>query len=157
MIGFQFNDGGRAAAGYQGRAGDCVTRAIAIASGLPYDKVYQDLFALSVEHRDNGRGQLAKAYRSGKQDLSPRTGVNKRIYRPYIDSLGFEWTPTMGIGTGCQVHLRADELPSGQLIVRVTRHLCAVIDGVIHDTHDCSRSGTRCVYGYWQQPVLEGS
>jgi len=24
-----------------------------------------------------------------------------------------------------------------------------VIDGVLHDTHDCSRDGTRCVYGYW--------
>jgi hypothetical protein len=26
-----------------------------------------------------------------------------------------------------------------------------VIDGVIHDTHDCSRGGTRCVYGYWRK------
>jgi hypothetical protein len=25
-----------------------------------------------------------------------------------------------------------------------------VIDGVIHDTHDCSRNGTRCVYGYYR-------
>jgi hypothetical protein len=24
-----------------------------------------------------------------------------------------------------------------------------VIDGVLHDTHDCTRGGTRCVYGYW--------
>jgi hypothetical protein len=24
------------------------------------------------------------------------------------------------------------------------------IDGVIHDTHDPSLRGTRCVYGYWQ-------
>jgi hypothetical protein len=24
-----------------------------------------------------------------------------------------------------------------------------VIDGVIHDTFDPSRGGTRCVYGYW--------
>jgi hypothetical protein len=31
-----------------------------------------------------------------------------------------------------------------------SRHLVAVIDGVIHDTHDCSRDGTRCVYGYFQ-------
>jgi|SRR5262245_25045412 len=28
----------------------------------------------------------------------------------------------------------------------------AVIDGVIHDTHDCSRDGTRCVYGYFSLP-----
>ncbi len=29
------------------------------------------------------------------------------------------------------------------------RHYTAVIDGVINDTHDPSREGTRCVYGYW--------
>ena len=39
-----FDDGGRAAAGYKGNAGDCVVRAIAIASGGPYSEVYKDLF-----------------------------------------------------------------------------------------------------------------
>jgi hypothetical protein len=66
--------------------------------------------------------------------------------------LGWVWTPTMQIGSGCTVHLRADELPPGRLVVSVSKHLTAVIDGVIHDTHDCSRRGTRCVYGYWQPP-----
>ena len=37
---FKYNDGGRAAAGYQGAAGDCVTRSIAIVTGLPYEEVY---------------------------------------------------------------------------------------------------------------------
>jgi len=32
------NDGGRAAAGYKGQAGDCVVRSIAIATGMPYQK-----------------------------------------------------------------------------------------------------------------------
>jgi hypothetical protein len=56
----------------------------------------------------------------------------------------------MQIGSGCTVHLRPKELPAGRLVVSVSKHLTAVIDGVIHDTHDCSRRGTRCVYGYWQ-------
>jgi len=47
--------------------------------------------------------------------------------------------------------LRADELPSGRLVVSVSKHLTAVVDGVIHDTHDCSRVEARCVYGYWQR------
>jgi hypothetical protein len=55
----------------------------------------------------------------------------------------------MGIGTGCTVHLKADELPAGRIIVRLSGHYAAVIDGVLHDTSDCSRDGTRCVYGYW--------
>ena len=51
-----------------------------------------------------------------------------------MESLGWKWTPTMQIGSGCTVHLRADELPSGGLVVSVSKHLTAVIDGVIHDT-----------------------
>ena len=35
--------------------------------------------------------------------------------------------------------------------MRLSRHITAVVDGVIHDTHDPSRKGTRCVYGYWYQ------
>ena len=52
-------------------------------------------------------------------------------------------------GTGCRVHLRDGELPMGRLIVTVSKHECAVINGVIHDTSDPSRGGTRCVYGFW--------
>ncbi len=40
---FQYNDGGRAAAGYKGRAGDCVCRSIAIVTEMPYQEVYDAL------------------------------------------------------------------------------------------------------------------
>jgi hypothetical protein len=56
----------------------------------------------------------------------------------------------MKIGSGCNVHLRADELPSGRLVCLVSRHAVAVIDGVIRDTHDATRGGSRCVYGYYR-------
>jgi len=56
----------------------------------------------------------------------------------------------MFFGKGCKVHLRAEELPSGTLIAKVSIHLVAVKDGVIYDTHDSSRNGKRCVYGYWK-------
>jgi hypothetical protein len=140
---FQFDDGGRKAAGYKGSSGDCVVRSVAIATGLPYQQIYD-----SVNH-------LAKRERTGKRKRGKsdaRTGVYKGTTRKLLESLGWHWTPTMEIGSGCQVHLRADELPPGRLIVSVSGHLTAVVDGVIHDTHDPSRRGTRCVYGYWQQP-----
>ena len=57
----------------------------------------------------------------------------------------------MFIGQGCKIHLRQGELPMGKLIVSVSRHLVAVINGTINDTYDCSRDATRCVYGYWQK------
>ena len=48
---FQFNDGGRIAAGYKGSAGDCVVRSVAIATGLPYQKIYDLVNKLSARER----------------------------------------------------------------------------------------------------------
>lgn len=137
---FVFHDGGRDAAGYKGSTGDCVTRSIAIATGKPYQEVYDALNRLAQTERV-GKGKRKRS--------NSRTGVFRRTYQRYLESLGWRWTSTMKIGSGCQVHLRASELPPGPLVVRVSRHLTAVIDGVIYDTHDCSRAGTRCVYGYF--------
>jgi hypothetical protein len=141
---FIYNDGGREKAGYQGRTGDCVTRAIAIALELPYEKVYADLHALLKADK--------KQIESGK--TSPRQGVPKQISRKYLAGLGWEFVPTMGIGTGCKVHLKPNELPRGRIIAKVSKHMVAVIDGVIHDTHDCARGGTRCVYGYYSKKAV---
>ncbi len=139
-IGYQYNDGGRAAAGYKGTTGDCVCRAIAIATARPYQEIYELI------------NDFAKRERKGKRKRgrsSARTGVHKGTIRRVIESFGWVFVPTMGIGTGCRVHLRADELPRGRLIVNLSRHMSAVIDGVVHDIHDPCRDGTRCVYGYW--------
>lgn len=132
-------DGGRAAAGHREHTGDCVTRAIAIATELPYQVVYDYINTVASAHERRARGSRAA------------TGVYKPTIRRLMESLGWTFTPTMGIGTGCRVHLCAEELPSGRLVVSVSRHLTAVIDGVIYDTFDPSRDGTRCVYGYWQK------
>jgi hypothetical protein len=138
----QFNDGGRVAAGYKGGTGDCVVRSVAIATELPYQQIYDLVNKLSARERTGKRKRGTS---------NARTGVHKSTIKWLMESLGWQWTPTMQIGSGCTVHLRADELPSGRLVVSVSKHLTAVINGVIHDTHDCSRGETRCVYGYWQQ------
>jgi len=57
--------------------------------------------------------------------------------------------PTMGIGTGCKVHLADGELPMGRLVVSVSKHYTCVVDGVINDTFNPERETGRCVYGYW--------
>lgn len=140
---FKYDDGGRAAAGYKGDAGDCAVRSIAIASGKPYQEVYDEINALAkkTERRGKRKRSISNA----------RNGVYSRTIRKYLASLGFKWTPTMFIGSGCKVHLRKDELPDGRLIVSVSKHITAVINGVIHDTQECSRQGTRCVYGYYKR------
>ena len=144
---WEYNDGGRSKVGFKGDAGDCVVRAIAIATDLPYDKVYYDLAEANREYAKGKRNYVAKYIQ--KRGSTARNGVYKQVFRPYIESLGFKFVPTMSIGSGCTVHLKANELPSGKIICSVSKHLVAVIDGVIQDTFDCSRNGTRCVYGYF--------
>lgn len=143
---FIITDGGRLQAGYKGKSGDCVVRAIAIASELPYQQVYESLEGYN-RIASLGRSRVAKKLQ--KHGASPRNGNFKKSYEAYLHLLGFTWVPTMFIGQGCKVHLRSGELPMGKIIASVSRHLVAVIDGVIHDTHDCSRNGSRCVYGYY--------
>lgn len=139
---WKYDDGGRAAAGFKtaNDAGDCAARAVAIATGLPYEAVYKAIASLSA---------LAGHRRSA------RDGVRRDVLKALMQGLGWQWTPTMQIGQGCTIHLRAEELPPGRLVVQVTKHWCAVIDGVIYDNHDPSRDGTRCVYGYWQLGVTD--
>ncbi len=137
---FVYCDGGRKDAGYKTIVGDCVTRAITIISGLPYKKVYDDL---------NTLGKKEKITKTKLTKSNSRTGIYKRTFDKYLKSIGFKWIPTMTIGSGCKVHLRGDELPKGKIIVRLSQHMVAVIDGVIYDLSDCSRRGKRCVYGYY--------
>jgi len=141
------NDGGRAAAGYRGQAGDCVVRSIAIVSGLSYQKIYNDLFKANEEFRNTSRTKLARSLK--KKNDSPRSGTHRIVLKKYLAKLGFKWTPTMFVGKGCKIHLKKEELPSGTLLVSCSKHITVVKDGVLYDTHDCSRNGTRCVYGYW--------
>jgi len=142
---FLYDDGGRAAAGFKGDTRDCVVRAIAIASGSGYAETYRELAAVCKSEELRSRRAKGPGH--------PRTGVAKHITRAFLERRGWTWVPTMAIGSGCNVHLRADELPAGKLIVSVSRHVVAVIDGVLHDTHDSSRDDGRCVYGYFYREV----
>jgi hypothetical protein len=169
---FKFNDGGRTEAGFKGHAGDCVVRAVTIATKQPYLNVYKEL-------GDGCRSQ--KLTKRSSRKASARNGVNvkRKWFKDYMAALGWIWTPTMFIGSGCKVHLTDGELPDGRLIVSVSKHYTTVINGVVHDTHDPQRDAhccrrfpgwetyelkpnetrningihtiqRRCVYGYWK-------
>jgi len=156
MSGYKYNDGGRAEAGYKGTTGDCVVRAIAIGTQMPYKAVYEAV------------NDAAKGERIGKRKRgisNARTGVYKETTRKVLAAMGWQWVACMQIGSGCRVHLEASELPSGRIIAKLSRHVVAVVDGVVQDTSDPRRfevgrkNGipysrvTRCVYGYWHKPA----
>lgn len=121
-----YDDGGRARAGYKfHEAGDCVSRAIAIATEMPYELVVD-----IVDKASHGR--------SGDS----QSGVYEFATNGVLTSLGWKRITT-------NAHLNSDEFPPGRLILDVSSHLVALIDGVIHDTYDPSYYGSRRVYAYW--------
>jgi hypothetical protein len=141
-----YNDGGRANAGYKGKTKDCVCRSIAIITGKPYQEIYSYLSNGNATQRKSKYDTKATA---GKKTASNGINTTRKWFKDYMKKLGFKWVPTMQVGSGCKVHLSENELPKGKLIINVSRHYTAMIDHVIHDTHDCSRDGNRCVYGYF--------
>jgi len=152
MTAIQFieDDGGRRKAGFKNEktAGDCVARAVAIASGRPYVEVYAELAELNARTPISER-RKAKGV-AGRKTASHGIYTKSKLFKDYMKAQGFEWTSTMSIGSGTKVHVRRDELPHGRLVLRLSKHCAAVIEGVLYDAYDCSRDGTRAVYGYWR-------
>jgi len=145
---FVYADGGRSHYFKATKVGDCVTRAIANATGKDYKEVYDALNAIAQNERTGTR----------KRGISnSRKGVYTGTCRKYIEGeLGWVWVPKMEIGSGCTTHLRDGELPSkGTYIIRTSKHFTCIKDGKLYDTYDCSRGGDRCVYGYWREPTPE--
>lgn len=153
---WEYNDGGRSNY-FKGDAGDCVTRAIAIATGQDYKQVYEEV---SKRSKLETAKQLKK-HRNGKRS-SARNGVFKETWKKYLDDLGWKKHSTSGGRKGVSCHLNDSELPKGTLIVQIAKHLTCVKDGILHDTYDCSKisyidqwtgetvtNSNRAVYAYW--------
>ncbi len=118
------DDGGRAAAGFGGAAGDCVVRAICIALGQDYETTYADIAA------------LAKS--------SPAKGVTNSVCRPYLEQRGWKFHVV-----GRKLLNSANLPQKPRIIVSLSRHLAAVVDGVVRDTYSSSGRGYRKFYGYF--------
>ena len=125
-----YDDGGRSMYFSAACVGDCVTRAVAIATSTDYKQVYDTIKKL-IGH-------------------TPRNGVMKSETKKIMQHFGATWVSCSGIGVKKRTHLESTELPlQGRLIAQVSKHNTCNIDGVIHVTYDPSRCGKRMVYGYW--------
>jgi hypothetical protein len=143
-LAYRYNDGGRARAGFETDAvGDCVARSIAIASGLPYKRVYMRLSRGKSQHGSGKRGP--DVCEGGIRTTRP-------WFPKYMDFLGFKWKRLARGLNPKEVYL-TDELPMGRLVVMLRGHAVAVIDGVIHDTYNPTRDEKgrlQAVEGYWK-------
>ena len=162
---FVRTDGGRAAAGFadtrtrlvaggsgvtlgttRHKRADCVARAIALTSGVPYGQVWTDLLEFIQ------LGPDAKEYRT---NATPDGGIltNSLALAEWMLERGFTLqrvpvtTTPYGHRVRDRVLLRRGE-PfliglTGPAVVIVRGHATALIDGEIHDSWDCAASARR--------------
>lgn len=111
-----YNDGGRRAAGYKTvQVGDCVNRALAILTGLPYNDVRRILNEACGKER-------------GEDRSCPETGIYPKTYQKILR--------TLGVGKLVKI-TQWQQLPEqGRYLVVLDQHVVAYIDGVFHDTYD---------------------
>lgn len=130
---FHWNDGGRAAAGFAGFCGDCVTRSIAIGTGLSYRKVY------------DGLGEAA--------NKTPRNGLPTEIAASYLGKAGW------GFESFADTVFAPENFPTGTFIVHMVHsqprrsgHITCVIDNVVHDTWNPAEDDSFRMRGVWTSP-----
>ena len=66
---------------------------------------------------------------------NPR-GVYIETYDKYLVERGYRYK-----------RFRRKELPPGRLIIRIDRHIYAVLDGVVNDTHNWNQK----IFGYYEK------
>ena len=136
--------------------GDCVTRAIANATGIDYKVIYSRLKELA-------KHESTKNHRGHKQS-SVRDGVFKETWKKYLKEIGWIHCSSYKQDGTRMALTEQDFHNKGTFIVQLSKHLTCVKDGVILDTYNCSkkeyydRDGNlqintkRTVYGYWKAP-----
>lgn len=145
---------------------NCVPRAIALAGqalgleGYEQDEVIRSLTEAQRNWIATSRSKAAQRARSRKPtkaSQSARNGTYKPVSRKWLAERG--WT-YQGYRSGT---LTVADLPTeGIYIVKVRKHLMALIDGAIHDGYDSRirkahpegkwEAAPKAVYGIWTPP-----
>lgn len=164
---WRWHDGGRQHSEFRGTTGDCVTRALCIATDRDYEDVYYQLFELKQRWADTHRDKLAR--RIQHFGASPRNGVSQKVYGPVLKSQGFEWRACCLVGDRRRLHVIPQELREWHqetigsdclpdlddyvFVLKLSGHVVTVRHGLLLDTYVDNRDGTRMVYGYWWKKV----
>lgn len=135
LMPYIYNDGGRSRYFKAKGVGDCVCRAITIASGKDYKEVYKALSKAT-----------GKSAREGQR-------TNTAKFKRFMTGMGFVWVACAKPGETGAIHLFRSDLPDGRLVCSAAGHYVAVVNGVVNDTWDSrynSFDEPRRVYGYWK-------
>ncbi len=127
LVKFRKSDAGRGQSKRAKQQNDCTVRAYAVAFDIPYDQVYDSFAELG---RKCGRGFDFKAF--------AKTHARLRWHSFPAERGKTRMNPAK-FGTA---------YPTGRWIARTAKHVMAIIDGVVVDTH--SPRPDRCIYGAWE-------
>ena len=130
---FCFNHAGREIHFEKLFTNDCATRAIAIATGEMYWKIWQDL-------------TFEKA-KIGKRNAD--YSVPTAICYNYLKEIG--WTAHIPEKNE-PIYFTTSAFPSGTVIVEIKKHMTTIIDGVLNDTFYCVGKGRKKILRYWTKP-----
>jgi hypothetical protein len=129
---FIFDDAGRTQSKRSRQKNDCTVRALAVVTAKPYDGIY-DLLAEAGRKCSRGfnfvdwLGKTGSIFGYRYQWKAFQAVKGQRRMNPY---------------SFLTLH------PHGRFILRTAKHVFAVVNGVIRDTHKPLQD--RCVYGCWE-------
>jgi hypothetical protein len=128
-----FTDAGRSSSRRPRQANDCTVRSLALAVGVSYDEAYDEL-------RRRGR----KASRGFVWPPSPpRDDEVFGVQLRWVSFPARKGQPRMNT----ERFVMDERFEWGTWILDQAKHVCVVIDGVVHDDHP---TWERCVYGAWE-------
>ena len=129
MLTWTVNDGGRAQAGYPAM-GDCLTRAIAVITAIPYAEVAETVRCVISEHGMGDTHDLDNV-RQMPKDIKLPPGCDK-VSDFILECFGFKrHTYLRGMPTLAKAYAK-----HGDCIAELYKHVVAIQDGAIHDTWD---------------------
>ena len=135
---FEKSDGGRSLDTKRRKHNnDCMVRALATATGIGYGQVYDELVEDGVFTPGNG-GFMDRFVGHLVWQQTTYHGFDF-VWRSFAAKKG---QPRMN------PELFADQFPKGNFILRMGRHHCSMIDGVLRDIF--VHTDMRCVYGAWE-------
>jgi hypothetical protein len=152
-LGYRYDDGGRKAAGFKGITGDCVTRAIAIATRTKYSAVYEKLnWLCEYPPRTYRKGQYA------------HSGISLGLWKAYLWSRGWRYFDCDPRPFYLRRHkhrprkFSVEDLPNGTLILHLCvdddwdgpRHVCVVKDHVVLDNYPTHKRDVK-VLGFFRK------
>ena len=110
------------------KTGDCVIRALTVATGKDYNEIYKELF-----------------------DISLKTGYilnEKRVEDKLLEKYGFikHKQPRKVDGSKFTIGEIDKLVNNGVVVIRCAHHLTAVLDGCLIDTWDCR---CKCISNYY--------